>query len=292
MCHCKTCADRLHVIIVITAIAILYSLASCLIRFPFLHTSIPFTSQFFYVLPIVHDTSSNNAQMSPATTSFLWHHTNTCKNHGYNAVADDSGQVSSATTSFPWHHTNTCKNHGYNAVADDTVADDYGQVSSAKTSFSWRHTNTRKNHGYNAVADDSGQVSSATTSFPWHHTNTCKNNGYNAVTDDAVAGDYGQVSSAKTSFSWRHTNTRKNHGYNAVAEVSCAGSHVVPRILHSLLTQKVKKKRGQTFSDHTYPTVCMTKGDMCAKFGLDRLRNLNLYKVQTKQTKKQTNFYL
>jgi len=227
MCHCKTCADRLHVIIVITAIAILYSLASCLIRFPFLHTSIPFTSQFFYVLPIVHDTSSNNAQMSPATTSFLWHHTNTCKNHGYNAVADDSGQVSSATTSFPWHHTNTCKNHGYNAVADDTVADDYGQVSSAKTSFSWRHT-----------------------------------------------------------------NTRKNHGYNAVAEVSCAGSHVVPRILHSLLTQKVKKKRGQTFSDHTYPTVCMTKGDMCAKFGLDRLRNLNLYKVQTKQTKKQTNFYL
>ena len=91
MCHCKTCADRLHVIIVRIAIAIPYSLTSCLIRFPFLHTYIPFTSQrFFYVLPIVHDTSSKNAQVSPASTSFPWRHNNTSQNHGYNAVADDS----------------------------------------------------------------------------------------------------------------------------------------------------------------------------------------------------------
>ena len=60
----------LHVIIVIIAIGIPYSLASCLIRFPFLHTCIPFTSPRFYALPIVHDTSSKNAKLSSATTSF------------------------------------------------------------------------------------------------------------------------------------------------------------------------------------------------------------------------------
>jgi len=37
----------LHVIIVTIAIAIPYLLASCLIRFPFLHTCIPFTSPRF-----------------------------------------------------------------------------------------------------------------------------------------------------------------------------------------------------------------------------------------------------
>ena len=93
----------------------------------------------------MHDTSSKNAQVSPATTSFPRRHTNTSKNHGYNAVADDSGQVSSATTSFPWRDTNTFKNYGYNAVADDS-----GQVPSATM---WRNTNTLKNHGYKAVAE-------------------------------------------------------------------------------------------------------------------------------------------
>ena len=44
MCHCKTCTDRLHVIIVIIVISIPYLLASYLIRFPFLHT---FTSSRF-----------------------------------------------------------------------------------------------------------------------------------------------------------------------------------------------------------------------------------------------------
>jgi len=80
----------LHVIIVIIAIAISYSLASCLIRFPFLHTCILFTSPRFYALPILHDTSSKNAKLSSATASFPWRHTNTSNNHGYNAVADDS----------------------------------------------------------------------------------------------------------------------------------------------------------------------------------------------------------
>jgi hypothetical protein len=163
MCHSKTCADRLHIIIVTIAIEIPYSLASCLIRFPFLNTWIPFTSRRFYALPIVHDTCTKNAQVSPATTSYPWRDTNTCKNHGYNAVADNSGQVSSATM-------------------------------------------------------------------------------------------------------WRHTNTRKNHGYNAVAEVSWVGSHVVPRILHSLPTKKVKKvEKAQTFSDHTYPTVSSRRRGRCVQ---------------------------
>jgi len=38
MCHWKTCADRLHVIIVMTAVAFPYSLASCLIRFTHMHS--------------------------------------------------------------------------------------------------------------------------------------------------------------------------------------------------------------------------------------------------------------
>jgi len=80
----------LHVIIVIIAIGIPYSLASCLIRFPFLHTCIPFTSPRFYALPIAYDISRKSAKLSSATTSFPGRHTNTSKNHGYNAVADDS----------------------------------------------------------------------------------------------------------------------------------------------------------------------------------------------------------
>ena len=90
ICHCKTCAESLHVIIVIIAIVIPHSLASCLIRFPFLHTCILFTSPHFYALSIVHDTSSKNAKLSSATTLFPWRHTNTSKNHGYNAVAGNS----------------------------------------------------------------------------------------------------------------------------------------------------------------------------------------------------------
>ena len=62
MCHCKTCADRFQVIIVIIAIGIPFSLQSRLVRFPFLHTCIPFISKRFFALPIVHDVSSKNAK--------------------------------------------------------------------------------------------------------------------------------------------------------------------------------------------------------------------------------------
>jgi len=49
ICHCKTWADRLRVIIVIIAIAVPYPLAFCLISFPFLHTCILFTSRRFFM---------------------------------------------------------------------------------------------------------------------------------------------------------------------------------------------------------------------------------------------------
>jgi len=61
-CHCKTCADRLHVIIVTIATAFPYSLASCLIRFPFSHTRIPFTSPRF--LCIIH--GARDVTLTPA----------------------------------------------------------------------------------------------------------------------------------------------------------------------------------------------------------------------------------
>jgi len=90
MCHCKTCADRLHLILVIIAIAIPYSLAPRLIRFPFYTHAFRSLLRVFYALPLVHGTFSKNAKLSSATTSFPWRHTNTSKNRRYNAVADES----------------------------------------------------------------------------------------------------------------------------------------------------------------------------------------------------------
>jgi len=88
MCHCKTCADRLHVIVVIIATAIPYSLP---VSSGFLFYTHAFRSllRVFYALPIVHDTSSKNAKLSSATMSYPWRHTNTSKNGGYKAFADD-----------------------------------------------------------------------------------------------------------------------------------------------------------------------------------------------------------
>ena len=52
-------------------------------------------------------------------------------------------------------------------------------------------------------------------------------------------------------------STRKcrmlHHRYNAVADDSWASSHLMPRILHWLLTEKVEK--GQIFWVHTYLTT-------------------------------------
>jgi len=87
MCHCKTRAryycknyklqPRIH----------LLPVSSC---FHFYTRAFPSLLRFFYPLPMVHDTSNKNAKLSSATTSFPWRHTNTSKNRGYNAVAEDS----------------------------------------------------------------------------------------------------------------------------------------------------------------------------------------------------------
>jgi len=132
----------------------------------------------------------------------------------------------------------------------------------------------------------SGQLSSTTKLFPLRDTNTCKNHGYNAVADDSV-----QVSFATT---WCHTNTRKNHGCNAVAEVSCAGNHVVPKILHSLPTNEVRKVgKGQTFSDHRYPTVSSGRRRRCVQslvqIGLE-IWICIWYKQRNKQKRTQNHF--
>jgi hypothetical protein len=183
MCHCKICVVRLHVIIVIIAIAIPYSPASSLVRFQFLHTCVPFTSPRFYALPIVHDTSSKNTKLSSATL------------------------------------------------------------------FSWRHTNTSKNHGYNAVADDSCG------------TRNCRllQLNFRDVTITAA----------------RITDI-------ALSRMTCAGSHFVSRIRPSFPTKKVKKvEKVNIFRPYIPYGLFQTKGEMCAKFGSNRFRNVNLYKVQT-----------
>jgi hypothetical protein len=131
------------------------------------------------------------------------------------------------------------------------------QVSPATTSFPWRHTNTCKNHGYNAVADDSGKCRLLNViSVKWHYH-------LQESRIQRCRGWLWQVSSATT---WRHINTRKNHGYNAVAQVSYASSHVVPRVLYSIPTKKVKKVvKGQTFSDHTYAAVSSRPRGRCVQ---------------------------
>ena len=84
-------------------------------------------------------------------------------------------------------------------------------------------------------------------------------------------------------------NTCKNHGYNAAAEVSCAGSHVVPRILHSLPSKKVKKvEKGQTFSNHTYPTVSSRRTGRCVQ-SLFQIGSEMWICKRYQQTKKKTN---
>jgi len=70
---------------------------------------------------------------------------------------------------------------------------------------------------------------------------------------------------------------------------SWAGNHVVPRILHWILTEQVEKvEKCQIFWVYTYPTTSSRrKGEMCAKFGWDRFRNVDLYKFHTKNKNEQ-----
>ena len=62
----------------------------------------------------------------------------------------------------------------------------------------------------------------------------------------------------------------------------------VPRILHWLPTKKVKKvEEGQTFSDHTYPTVSDRRRGRCVR-SLVRIGS-EIVTIRYKQTNKQTN---
>jgi hypothetical protein len=105
--------DMFCILICITATP--YLLASCLIWYfiiciiasPYL-LALRSLLRVFYALPKVQHTCSKNAQLSSAITSFPWRRTNTRKNHGYNAVADDSC-ASSHLLSWNWHSLTTKK---------------------------------------------------------------------------------------------------------------------------------------------------------------------------------------
>jgi hypothetical protein len=183
MCHCKTFADRLQVITVIIAIAIPYSLAFCLVRFPFYTYAFRSLLRVFYALPTVQDTSTRECRLL---------------HHRYNAVADDS-----------WRKCRLLY-YRYNAVADG----------------SWRKCRLLY-YRYNAVADDS-----------WRNCRLLYHR-YNSVTDD----------------SWRKCRLL-HHEHNAVVDGSWAGSHLVPRMLHWLLTERAEKvEKGQILWVYTYPTT-------------------------------------
>jgi hypothetical protein len=79
------------------------------------------------------------------------------------------------------------------------------------------------------------------------------------------------------------------HGYKAVAGQCSTGSYLLRRNLHPVPTKSVEKLERWNMPYGLFQTT----GEMCAKFGSDRFRNVDLYKVQTNiQTSKQTNLYL
>ena len=61
-----------------------------------------------------------------------------------------------------------------------------------------------------------------------------------------------------------------------------AGSHILRSIGHKLPTEEVVKLEKMEYCGSIVPYgLLQTKGEICAKFGLDRFRIVNLYKVQT-----------
>jgi hypothetical protein len=75
-----------------------------------------------------------------------------------------------------------------------------------------------------------------------------------------------------------------------LSRMNCAGSHLLSCNRHPLTTKKVKKvEKSNILAPYIRYGLFQTKGQMCTKFGSDRFRNVNLYKVQTNI---QTNFQL
>jgi len=106
--------------------------------------------------------------------------------------------------------------------------------------------------------------------------------------------------SATTSFLLRHTNSSKNHGYNAVEDDLRRQPFRAEDSAFAPDEKGQKSRKSQTYCICTEGpyipySLFQTKGEMCAKFGSEWIRSVNLYKVQTnKQTNKQTNiqFYI
>jgi uncharacterized protein YjbI with pentapeptide repeats len=74
--------------------------------------------------------------------------------------------------------------------------------------------------------------------------------------------------------------------------VSWAGRHFVLRILHSFLKKKVNKvEKGQTFSNHTDPTVSSRRMGRCV-LSLVQIGSEMWICIMYIQIKKQTNFHL
>jgi hypothetical protein len=84
-------------------------------------------------------------------------------------------------------------------------------------------------------------------------------------------------------------NTSWNHGYKGIAENGRTGSHLVPMILQCPPSPNEKgpkrSKRSRISGPYIPYGLFQTKGETCAKFGLDWFRNVNLYKFHKyKQT--------
>jgi len=78
-----------------------------------------------------------------------------------------------------------------------------------------------------------------------------------------------------------------DHGYNAVTDDCWAVSHLVPRILHWLLTEEVEKvEKGQILWVHTYPTTPSRPRGRCVQ-SLVQIGSEMWICIRNKQTNKQ-----
>jgi hypothetical protein len=98
-------------------------------------------------------------------------------------------------------------------------------------------------------------------------------------------------SSANTSP--RLYRTAQNHGYQSVAEYSSAAI-LSPGLCARSPENDEKRSKGSKIVGSYIPYgLFQTKGELCAKFGSDWFRHVNLYKVQTHtHTDTQTNIQL
>jgi len=93
-----------------------------------------------------------------------------------------------------------------------------------------------------------------------------------------------------TDDSWRQCRLL-DHGYSAVAMTLGPAAMLCPRFCTGSWQKRSKRSKRSNIVDPYIPyDLLQTKGETCAKFGWDRFRNVDLYKVQKrwKQTNAQT----